>query len=509
MATDTHRDSEVPPVNDTSFAAVGGTFFAGSQGFTIHNSTLNNITYLTTPRVASDIHTITMGDIDLRRQLLVDLDGWEVSDATGIVRRERRRGCVRRVYSARIGDRKADMTVVVFEGGTAEQELRQGVAIYSGLRQAHSPHPNILQIYGVASSGGIHSAVFHGDLMRQPNFARLYEHSPVLKVYIKASTTEQLNRADDYLASHGHQRLSYGDYRVWIRPSTGLVSVEIDVFDPWEGTPWWCIDGMTIQNPNIPFSVPHREVMAINCLPLQIDSHTFELELCNFLEDCVELAAVQRLSLDRYGWYGCLDEGQVVMPNSWARLSTHSLMSAYRSFYLEFRCLDRDVSNWLSQANHIFKRLQITSNFRDYVILNKISIELCIQPIVEETPSGYLFLCPESYFQTGPASFTWPDCPAYWSLDSSGLERLGTEEAMHLGFPSLEFKLKISGVSWEDSTYAGLRQFHAGKSFDPDSQEIARHLGDPLYHLSSDALTRVDVEADVTPTTNTDELDTS
>jgi hypothetical protein len=103
-----------------------------------------------------DIHMIAMGDIDLRRQLHVDLDEWLVSDDTGIVRRERRRGCVRRVYSARIGDRKTDMTVVVFEGGTAEQvkclklggpecnievvqERRQDVAIYSGHRQAHSP----------------------------------------------------------------------------------------------------------------------------------------------------------------------------------------------------------------------------------------------------------------------------------------------------------------------------------------------------------------------------------
>jgi hypothetical protein len=66
-------------------------------------------------------------------------------------------------------------------------------------------HPNILQIYGVASSGSIHAAVFHGgtssslnlnvvalnfapDLMRQHDFGHLHEHSPVLKVYITAST---------------------------------------------------------------------------------------------------------------------------------------------------------------------------------------------------------------------------------------------------------------------------------------------------------------------------------
>lgn len=197
----------------------------------------------------------------------------------------------------------------------------------------------------------------------------------------------------------------YGGYRVWIRPSIGLISVEIDVFEPWEEPWWWPADGMAIQNPNIPFSAPNREVMAIDCLPLQvyhqlcysypvesaflpaftsvnlgamvswphsrhpwrqIDSSTFTVQLCNFLEDCVELAAVQCININSSGWFGG-DEGGVVIPNGWTRCSTHSVMSSYPvAAFLEFRCLDRDVSSWLSQANHIFKRLQITSNFRDY-----------------------------------------------------------------------------------------------------------------------------------------------
>lgn len=85
--------------------------------------------------------------------------------------------------------------------------------------------------------------------------------------------------------------------------------------------------------------------------------------------------------------------------------------------------------------------------------------------------------------QTGLSSFKWPDCPAYWSLDLSGVERLGTEEATRYGFPSIQLITQANGHSWDASVYAGLREFHRGKGFDPDSQEVAHHLGYPRYQV--------------------------
>jgi hypothetical protein len=41
-------------------------------------------------------------------------------------------------------------------------------------------------------------------------------------------------------------------------------------------------------------------------------------------------------------------------------------------------------------------------------------------------------------------------------------------------------------MSWDGSLYAGLSQFHRPKGFDPDTPDIAWHLGYPLYELSSD-----------------------
>ncbi|KAJ7732281.1 hypothetical protein B0H16DRAFT_1427137, partial [Mycena metata] len=143
-------------------------------------------------------------------------------------------------------------------------------------------------------------------------------------------------------------------------------------------------------------------------------------------------------------------------------------------------------SAWLTQASHIFTRLQITSNLEQYALVNHVKFHITIGNTREDTPSGYLFLCPTINFQTGPSSFRWPDCPAYWSLDPSGGNRLSAEEATQLGFPSLQLNTQVHGYSWDASVYAGLRQFHQAKGFNPDSQDIARHLGYPLFQLSGD-----------------------
>lgn len=105
---------------------------------------------------------------------------------------------------------------------------------------------------------------------------------------------------------------------------------------------------------------------------------------------------------------------------------------------------------------------------------------------------GYLFVCPlrdlrsdvSGRFRTSPA------CPAYWTLDPLGVDRLSSEDAKRLGFPELSFSALVGQRCWDESVYNGLRQFHAAKGFDPDSQDVARHVRVPLYQLSarSDAL---------------------
>ncbi|KAJ7113772.1 hypothetical protein C8R44DRAFT_740669 [Mycena epipterygia] len=67
---------------------------------------------------------------------------------------------------------------------------------------------------------------------------------------------------------------------------------------------------------------------------------------------------------------------------------------------------------------------------------------------LQKFSEGYLFLCPSQEFKAGPFSLRWPDCPAYWSLDPSGVERLSREEATRPGFSPMTFDIIVDGRYW-------------------------------------------------------------
>ncbi|KAJ7340589.1 hypothetical protein DFH08DRAFT_242902 [Mycena albidolilacea] len=169
------------------------------------------------------------------------------------------------------------------------------------------------------------------------------------------------------------------------------------------------------------------------------------------------------------------------MEDGWFRVKSDYVMEC--PIFFGAGCLFDMV--WLSQANHVFSRLGITSNFEDYVLLSYIIVEITVSPTIPHPPEGYLFLCPPEQFHIGPStSCKWPECPAYWSLDSSGVQRLSWDDAASLGFPRIGIMEYVDGRSWDARVYEGLRQFHQAKGYDPDSQELALHLGQPLYELS-------------------------
>jgi hypothetical protein len=112
-------------------------------------------------------------------------------------------------------------------------------------------------------------------------------------------------------------------------------------------------------------------------------------------------------------------------------------------------------------------------------------IEFSIHSTKADPPKGFLFLCPPKDFQIGQSSLRWLDCPAYWSLDPLGLNTLSLEDAASLGFPAPELSMNVSASWWDASVYAGLRQFHQAKGFDPENRAVVRYLECPLYELSN------------------------
>ncbi|KAJ7478035.1 hypothetical protein B0H11DRAFT_1286316 [Mycena galericulata] len=177
------------------------------------------------------------------------------------------------------------------------------------------------------------------------------------------------------------------------------------------------------------------------------------------------------------------------MANGWERYESNKF--ADMSISINFD----GPESWLSQANHIFDQLNVASKKETYALVESVTFELFVTRPGFDRRSGYLFVCPPDDFRLpGSSSFRWPDCPAYWSIDPTGAERLTTEAARLLGFPILEFRTRVKLSSWDDTVYTGLREFHESRGFDPDSQDMARHLGHLIYKVSDGESSTTDDE---------------
>ncbi|KAF8207727.1 hypothetical protein K438DRAFT_1814121 [Mycena galopus ATCC 62051] len=131
----------------------------------------------------------------------------------------------------------------------------------------------------------------------------------------------------------------------------------------------------------------------------------------------------------------------------------------------------------MAHANHIFNRLNRSSKFEDYFFVGTVDYLLKFSERREDLPPGYLFLCPLDGLQSDSlAGFQTPECPAYWSLDPSGVERLSTDEGKNHGFPEFEFNMSLWGRSWDNRVYTGICQFHEAKGFDPYGQEFVQEI---------------------------------
>ncbi|KAJ7021864.1 hypothetical protein C8F04DRAFT_257947 [Mycena alexandri] len=455
----------VSVVKEPVFASNGGILFPDAHHFTVTGGTFVN-NHVTVPALLPDLRMIPLGDIDLQQELLVNM-------GSGVIGHGPR--CVRRVYAAKVHDRTSNVTVALYEGDGAEDVWRRDVASYMAIR-----HPNIVQIFGGASYGNIHATIFHGDLVPLKQFVAAY--LPITTVYLYACYWNEWNVARKYLTST-FQRLTWIDpseCTLWIRGSTGRLSADLvppDLGDAVSFELDWA--------PHLPAitSLPTEDKRPADFISPSTTVTLGVVTSCpvqDHYEDRVEIASLPEITVRIAAWRLLESTLGDLMENGWKRyraddaFNTEIKLELYSLFLSHF---------WLSQANHIFRRLQIAHKLEDYTLTSNITFTILTSNAGEETPPGFLFLCPKEAFQTAPGSFKWPDCPAYWSLDPSGEDHLSNEQAMQLGFPPMELKTSIAGRCWDSSVYAGLRDFHRAKGFDPDSQAVGRHLGYPLFRL--------------------------
>ncbi|KAF8214537.1 hypothetical protein K438DRAFT_1801611 [Mycena galopus ATCC 62051] len=434
----------------------GGGIFSGSRHFTVAGGTFSSVTnhYMAPPAVHPDFRMISLGDIDLQYEIRLDKN-------TGTAKRSHEKLRIRRVYSAKVEGRESTMTVAMYQGHGAEDEWKKDMMTYKSVR-----HPNLFQMWGAVSAGHIYATLFLGDLIPFEQFVDTYRHSSILNVYI-----HRYYAASIYFSSVFQRSLNCTP---WIRRSTGRLCADLV---PSSTVPksWLVIEApaeilCSHSLGTKGLDAPNAEAAAIDYLTMEEYNDISFWDLVRFRRmlssglAAVNLGAIisyssSNLSRELVEITSVNDDSEPIT-GGWTHCNFGSTGEIIQLYFEGRFSMYR---SWSSQANHIFSHLQIKSNFEDY---------------------SFLFLSPPTDFQTGSSLLCWSDFPAYWSLDPQGAERLSMKDARQLGFPSIVLTTEIHGYSWDKTVYAGLRQFHQAKGFNPDSQEVARYLGESLYQLS-------------------------
>ncbi|KAF8181360.1 hypothetical protein K438DRAFT_2169346 [Mycena galopus ATCC 62051] len=317
---------------------------------------------------------IPLGDIDLRQEI------------RNIVYRQHARSRVRRVYSAKVHGQKSGVTVAMYQGTGAEDEWQRDIVKYRTVRQ-----PNIVQVYGIARLGNIHATIFHDELIPYQDFLDLHEDSHFATVYIHAYSTSVFRAVEDYFKSNFQYRLDEFECTFFIRTSAGQLCTDLI-----PNNMSYCyihprLKERTPQQGLKPLDAQNMEATVIGSLTLGQYHHICRWKLLrrrylpisnsgpvNFGavyggslgNDWLQLCSIPDLEFDRGGYSSYMPNGwtaqREVMETGWTRCTSRNAVGA--PVFKWVHCLSTVWSEvfWLSQANHIVNRLEISRPFEDY-----------------------------------------------------------------------------------------------------------------------------------------------
>ncbi|KAF7353166.1 hypothetical protein MSAN_01504100 [Mycena sanguinolenta] len=454
---------------------------------------------------SSAFRTIQLGDINL----IKEFKEIRSSPRWSVVGRQTPSASVRRVYMAKLeGHESGHMTVAMYEGAGTEEEWNHHLEKYEAVR-----HPNIMQLYGLVSSKRLRGMIFHNELIPYAQFLHRFEHSPILSTYIIGYGTTEWKEATKYIGDvTEYSLMNPMSLPGWIQPRTGQFCLDLAQGGADEGYDALEWDTHVLRLENVSLDAPDSEDMIITSLsedqyhelcshPSIARYHWFQVStehpvgpgifrLDSQHGTCVRIMEpLQILPEEKPHWDNYTKEAPgELLPNLWIRYDFPRMFALELRLDLWFPSLQIRKA-WLAQANCIFTELEEEAHVKDYVCVYTVEFTLRIAN-KHHIPEGYLFVCPPSDFYTSIELqvdlYQWPACPAYWSLDPSGADRLSTEDASNLGFPAIHIETVMEGLSWDHSVYQGLRRFHEGKGFNPDSREVARWWGYPLFEVLSD-----------------------
>ncbi|KAJ7751367.1 hypothetical protein B0H16DRAFT_829805 [Mycena metata] len=191
-------------------------FFPSSRNFVIEGGVFTSNTNVThhhhTYPASDDFRKIPMGEIDLQHEI-------RFGDGPRVVIRRRGPRRAQRMFSARIDGCKTPMTVAWYQGPNAKE--RQDISMHSWLL-----HPNFAQLCGVASTGSMHAAVFHDDLIPLEQFVDVYRNSLLLSRYFRACWSKGFDDVNNHLRSMFNRGVSEYGCTQWIWGSNRRLCVD-------------------------------------------------------------------------------------------------------------------------------------------------------------------------------------------------------------------------------------------------------------------------------------------
>ncbi|KAF7353323.1 hypothetical protein MSAN_01520300 [Mycena sanguinolenta] len=284
--------------------------------------------------------------------------------------------------------------------------------------------------------------------------------------------------------------IDYINCPVWIRPSTGELCLDLVQGGPETSfeLPLWRVPVLRLENVSLDAS--DSEDIIISSLSedqyhklcsdhLIAQFRCFQVSTQHpvgpgiFRSDpryktCVRITEPLILPEEELHWANYGRPRGKLLPNSWIRYDSRQTCTLKLELQLLFWSYEIQKA-WLAQANHVYAELGEVAHVEDYVCIDQVRFILRIS-----VPNDvHIYINGPPVQRIGPSTHL-------------GADRLSTEDARMLGFPRIHIDTVLVGLSFDRSVYNGLRRFHEGKGFNPDSGEIARQLGYSLYELLRD-----------------------
>ncbi|KAF7340329.1 Reverse transcriptase-RNase H-integrase [Mycena venus] len=506
--------------------------------------TVNNRIGTTATQTRDNFRYVNLGDLilydEIDKQNVVERRPIYHKKTGALIRHVELVVGTRRVYRARIYKCQDPMTVIAYN----DSEFEQRRAEVQKAQQYR--HPSLAQLFGFTCSAGLNAFIYHDDIMTISQIQKMHAQSTLASLYIKDQMWQQFYAAQSYWKQNTGEDIDYLLGTAWIRLSTGKLCLDIGdgverCIDIWSSL----ARHMSAELPS--FKLMENELHAKLLCALKLNefhamvtfasSHnssgnlpsstkTITIPSICITDDRGDFQSHQLLTIsfpnhlppnDIYvgHWNSYLLDNDYVgpwhsgplhdeiMPTGWTRveyLDNPELLLLWMPVQLHGE--NNVMKWWVSQRNYVCKHLQCAigaeEDYQPLHLITRIDFVCILDTRLDSfTLQGtfmtnapqhqvYLFLfLPQVELLDGQFTIMNPDDSEkyYWAFDPTGLDRLTHEMAEDIGLPTPQFSVKITGWRGNESTLDMIREFHAAKGFDPDSQDVAIAMGYPLVDI--------------------------